>query len=107
MSQSPIRQQIAVMGPERPGPKFDCNANYRPILSSEWASYFGIKILSHQEKKQENLVRDRKKSLASRETGQLTARRNLISTSQQPVTTVGRAQGTFLYSRTTWQHPRG
>jgi hypothetical protein len=45
-----------VMGHVRCGPKIDCYANYRPILSSERVPKFRIKKISHQEKKMKNLV---------------------------------------------------
>jgi hypothetical protein len=51
-----MRQQSTVMGPDRPGPKIGCSADYRPVLSSERTSHFEIKKFSVQEKKMNNLV---------------------------------------------------
>jgi hypothetical protein len=45
-----------VMGPERTGPKIECNANYRPVLSSERERYSRTTKFSDQEKKMKNLV---------------------------------------------------
>jgi hypothetical protein len=44
-----MRQQSVIMGPEWHGPKCDCSANYRPVLSPERASHFRIKNCSDQE----------------------------------------------------------
>jgi hypothetical protein len=44
------------MDPERPGPDIACNANYRPVLSSERAPYFRVKKFSNQGRKRKNLI---------------------------------------------------
>jgi hypothetical protein len=63
-----MRKQSMVMGPERHRPKIDCNANYRPVLSSERALQLKIKRFSDQEKKMKNLGMDP----TPRHTGRLT-----------------------------------
>jgi hypothetical protein len=44
------RQQNVVMGTERPGPKTDCNANYRSVFSSGRAINIRMEIFRNQEK---------------------------------------------------------
>jgi hypothetical protein len=50
------KSAVTSMGPERSGPKINCDENYRPVLSSERAPQFRIKKFSCQGNITKNLL---------------------------------------------------